>query len=506
MKGGKLYGEGSDGAVFGNPRLPCSDYEGDDGIKPNEVSKITLEDYYHEMYQETVLPILNKVFPNKRKLLKYFLLPKKLCLVKGFTKIDRFDEIYDKSWLDNSKTLLGFDKEQKMYNILYNGYPAKLGFLRQYIYEKADKNIDELLQILKNKKEAVQLLYKAIELYEGLSYIHHHKFYHNDVKIDNIMMIHNTLKFIDNDRFADTSTTFEYIEHMSKNIFYIGYSPIIIYYHIENDHSMDIYKLLMNEDFVDDNMINYCTFLLNKFYKIFISIRKSTLSNEQKDTLFQILNYLLNIYMYGLLEDTTRQILWTDNDIVVENKISSLLDTWKMLRAVHKGINKGTITKENIYTRFPNVQYIDNFFTKYNEKFLPNVKKGGTREEFQNLTSYIGVSNDMCGFLFIVIQICTELFDAKYSELHSSLFDVVMMSCRLMIQSIERPIENADSFIQESANNMRRLRNILKDDFHELLTESTEPRCRGSMCSIMGGRKTRYKKRRSKRNTRKGRK
>jgi serine/threonine protein kinase len=505
MKGGKLYGEGENGALFGNPRLPCDDEKMSD-LKPNEVSKIILEYHPYSLYRDIVIEEIEKKFPNKRKLLQYFLLPKKQCETKDANELDT-ENIYNKAWLDNNNTI---DIKDDEFVFKKNAYKLKSKFVYQSIFEKADKTLDTLVDNLETTQQASQLLYKVIELYEGLSYIHLHDFYHNDIKMDNIMSIQNRLKFIDTDLFIGKTVYDDVLIQISKNLFYIGYSPIIIYcnfglveYGKNSIYSISLKELFLNEDLLDDIAITYCKHLLSNFKNIFSSVKHSGLNATQKEAMFGILNRVLNMYMYGLVENPAYRIETSDTVKDIDVKLSRMISFWEKVVQQSEYARKNGFNEEEVLRENPDVRYIMTFFERYNEKILQRdvYEKIQFKRVHKHswIDSYFAISNDMFGYLFMLLQMSAVLFNEKYGELHSHLFDVVMTASRLMIESIDRRINEPNEFIKQSRMLLRNVRDGLVED--EMRT------CRGTMCTVMGGRKTRHKKQSIKRRkTRRGRK
>lgn len=502
MKGGKLYGEGSNGIILGNPRLPCSVYEyPDDKVKSDEISKLPFSDFYNEVYKETTIKDIDKHFPNKTKLLRYFLLPEKECYTKPLNKEMR--KFYTDEWLDNPH--LKYDDDKELFIFQNN----ETNSIRQFVYKKADKTLEQILNNITTIKEAQNIIKKTLDLFNGLSYIHSKGFFHNDIKLDNIMSIKGNLKFVDNDQFMFINEVFDRVfEHNAKNLFYIGYSPILLFLNKYNTNDekeaifiMSLKRLMTNDNLLSLDTLTYCKHILFNFTKIFISINKSSLAKEQKNSMRIMLNRVLNHYMYGLLNHSKYYIENDDNERDINNKMTELYSVWVKIINFKISLFEENKDVEDAFDKHiemfkvevPEIEEIDKYCIRMSEK-LKRPTSFIYSNEMISYMKYFAVSNDMCGFCFMLLQICEVLLNnEKYISLQPMLFDVFMMSCRLISISIEREVEHIDDFIRESGANIKRLLRVLEED---------EEECRDGRCAIMGGKKTRRGKKKQRKTRR----
>lgn len=499
MKGGKLFGKGSNGIILGEPRFACSSlsHYSDDTPKTDEVSKIPFNDYYNEIYLETTSKHINKHFSNKTKLSRYFLLPEKECFTAPITKDTR--KIYTDKWFDDNGNLTYDDRKEKLN---FNGEITSS--IRQFVYKKADKTLEQMITETKTVKEAKTLLKKTIELYGGLSYVHSKKFFHNDIKLDNVMTVKGVLKFVDTDHFVYIRELFsDVLDHNKESLFYIGFTPLLLFLNTNNipigdkfvSNIMSVKLLLANDTILSDDTSIYCRNLIMNFIKIFISIRYSSLQDEQKNSMRIMLNRVLNHYMYGLYDTPKYRIEMNDTDSDITDKLVKLYSDWTKIVGFRIAIEIDLKdTKRDVETIYD--EYYEYFIKDIPELETMNVyltemskKTGLTKDSTFNqqiplsYQHFFGVSNDVCGYCFMLLQICEELFkNSRFASLHPFVFDVFMMSTRLISESIEGEIENVEHFIRESGANMKRLLRVLEED---------EEECRDGRCAIMGGKKTR---------------
>ncbi|MBA42792.1 MAG: hypothetical protein CMF62_02145 [Magnetococcales bacterium] len=182
LKGGKLLGQGSYGNIFGEPRLLCKDETLKDEMH-SEVSKIFNND--RDAYDEyKVILRLKKYFTTEydiSRLNKFFLLPKKICLI-------------NKRSLDN----LPYNQMRYIKNNL--GQVSKLkphSRYNQVIYDKADNDLSIKFRTTNTRLKLVECLVNLYDIGQGIKTLHDLDMVHLDIKAKNSVEINGKYKIID---------------------------------------------------------------------------------------------------------------------------------------------------------------------------------------------------------------------------------------------------------------------------------------------------------------------
>jgi serine/threonine protein kinase len=217
-RGGKVFGKGTYGIVFGKPRIPCDTEEfiRDRIESKQEVSKLFFDENEAKHVVAT-LELLNNAFTKDelKDLNKYFILPENLCKINT--------------------------KEMKTHASVYNAAWREGTDLRKHkIQTTSDEGKHDLQTELlgaTTKDEIITLLKKMRRIIEGIDMIHRKNIIHGDLKLQNTMVdLHGNFKIIDVDELRDVEklnfdAAFFYNNHSYAiwptlaNMFLINYYP-----------------------------------------------------------------------------------------------------------------------------------------------------------------------------------------------------------------------------------------------------------------------------------------
>jgi hypothetical protein len=270
------------------------------------------------------------------------------------------------------------------------------------------------------------------------------------------MLFDDTFKFIDIEHLSDDPIQF--LEIMSEQLFYYATSPLLVSIKVDSLKELILHPNILNEE----KTMRYLKHLLGTFKQIYMSIFYSKLYDEQKGNIIKSLNKILNLYMLGLLEDENYQI----NDMSdVNPKLNLLLITWENIIKVHHILFSHDIGDMN--------ERYDIIIREINEKSkqMLHIDKFIQSYEIEN----IGLHSDVCGFYFMIIQICSKLLNNRlFLHKQHFIYELFVLSCDSILYG-------------DNPDRMEILNNIFKHEFRKELKEL----CLGGMCSIMGGKKRR---------------
>jgi len=263
IKGGKLEGKGSYGAVYSSPRLPYISNEKYDfyekklnesnflnnSIQKNEVSKVFFDEADFEDEKNKYILILTEI----NLVNDYFNIP----LAYGNIDIDFIKRNVEKN----------AENKTKIYTNKWAGKNNTFKYeVKQITFKKGynlnDNNIDTFYKKFKN----ILLCIKFMDI---------NNLIFDDLKIDNMLEIDNKFKISDFSSIVQLSKMIKkYEKSYLDSIFYYIYSPtlnslIYYYYNIKINGSLISLKDIINKIYkIKNDSIEYLTYSKDLFYKI----------------------------------------------------------------------------------------------------------------------------------------------------------------------------------------------------------------------------------------------
>lgn len=239
-RGGKVYGEGANGIVLGNPRIPCKDENFiDDNINSkHEVSKVLYNDD-SEDEQETFKAtnrLLNEKFtPDELvNLTNYVIIPSKLCSI-NWDEVNKHKNIYTPEWRDN-RTISKYKE--------------------QIISEQGKHDLKKELNTISTKGQIISFLKSMLSIIKALNILHSKNIIHGDIKLQNIII----------DNFGNFKI-------------------------IDIDEMYDLNKDISGPDLFYDNFMYYIWPLASVYtYKFYKKTRLSTHINKEESSSFNVQN------------------------------------------------------------------------------------------------------------------------------------------------------------------------------------------------------------------------
>ena len=217
-RGGKVFGKGTYGIVFGKPRIPCDTEEfiRDRIESKQEVSKLFFDENEAKHVVAT-LELLNNAFTKDelKDLNKYFILPENLCKLNK-KEMKTHASVYNAAWREGT--------DLRKHNI-------------QTTSDEGKHDLQTELLRATTKDEIITLLKKMRRIIEGIDMIHSKNIIHGDLKLQNTMVdLQGNFKIIDVDELRDVEklnfdAAFFYNNHSYAiwptlaNMFLINYYP-----------------------------------------------------------------------------------------------------------------------------------------------------------------------------------------------------------------------------------------------------------------------------------------
>jgi serine/threonine protein kinase len=203
MTGGKLYGEGSYGVVFGDPRIPCEDEDFDKNniLQKNEVSKTMFDDTSTSSTQATIELIHNR-FGNRTELDKYVIIPSRICNV-NHAQIKEHPSVYTSQWRNN--------KDIDKYTI-------------QTISLKGTRDLTKDLNSKLSINQINTFVVGMNNVIKGIQLLHQKKIIHGDIKLGNVVTMGGTdFRIIDTDELKPYDSP----DKIDRDLFYANFMYVI---------------------------------------------------------------------------------------------------------------------------------------------------------------------------------------------------------------------------------------------------------------------------------------
>jgi serine/threonine protein kinase len=510
-KGGKLYGQGGFGAVFGNPRLPCHDETIADVIdKPKELSKVYRGEAYLSITNKELFEI---VFKNTTTLKKYFSIPLKICRV-NFDNPE-FQTVYNADWIGDTPNMKLEDGVYSVLNVIDMYYtPDEQNPVTQQVLERGDDTLVDILGIKLLKTFNIVELFKCIDgichLFEGLCYLHLHQMYHLDIKYNNIMRFGDTFKFIDIDYFTPSNKLMEKYnkratdEHTFVDTIRMGYmasSPLQYLYllfppfdktdqltRVRNPADLLFRNpkwIYMYEDYNADVILD----IMTVFMPLFMSVKSHTLTDEQKTELCHKFNELFNFYLMDMPRGNPEYYIYhTDSGRVISHKMRNIHTEWKRIM-------------EEKVPEDPTAARIIRFMNSYKAiVFHPHYDTLEIDEQnihYDRGMDFLMLHTDVCGFSIMVLMAFSKILrNSAYSHAHNTIYELMMLSVNMILKFPIEPmeIEEFEPVIKKNRTLFKQFRNRLHCQYPEYFGDK-------SGCVVMGGRRNTKRHRRKHRRT-----
>lgn len=219
QKGGKVFGKGSYGTVFGIPRIPCITEGYEDISNVKEVSKIFNK--YEDAYDEyDIVDRLDRLLgDDKDKASNFFVLPLDLCVVNPVEL--QVNDIYkDDSWsMYNGKKLYDtyFTEDEK----------GEITIPQQVIYEEADNSLYNIAGNIKDPLDFEDFVRKLFNICKGVQLLQNKGLIHGDLKLDNAVSIDKQFKMIDIGDINSMKTMTEMTNNMPGGFEYYSWPSIV---------------------------------------------------------------------------------------------------------------------------------------------------------------------------------------------------------------------------------------------------------------------------------------
>ena len=263
LKGGKLEGKGSYGAVYSSPRLPYISNEkydfygkklnesnfANNSIQKNEVSKVFFYEVDFDDEKNKYILLLTEI----NLVNDYFNIP----LAYGNIDIDFIKKNVEKN----------AENKTKIYTNKWSGKNNTFKYeVKQITFKKGynlnDNNINTFYEKFKNILLCIKFMDSNNLIFD-------------DLKIDNMLEIDNKFKISDFSSIIQLSKIIKKYEKLYlDSIFYYIYSPalnslIYYYYNIKINGSLISLKDIINKIYkIKNDSIEYLTYSKNLFYKI----------------------------------------------------------------------------------------------------------------------------------------------------------------------------------------------------------------------------------------------
>lgn len=200
MVGGKLFGKGTFGTVYGEPRMLC---ESETSKTPNiesEVSKIYMDDEDADEEMKVISRLLTKMSEAElNELKKYSVLPKKQCNL-NVSYVDRppYKRV---DWRRGSNGEIGPEE------IFISERSERDGYNKMVIFDKGGEDLGKIFSKINSEQSFKDCLIKIISLGKGIQILQNAGFIHGDIKEPNAIEENGTFKLIDMADVRAISTT-----------------------------------------------------------------------------------------------------------------------------------------------------------------------------------------------------------------------------------------------------------------------------------------------------------
>ena len=280
QKGGKLFGDGAFGLVYGNPRLPCvgeSEAHFND-TSFNEVSKVfKVEEYYTEE-NESIQQLLDRFDAAQiTELKKYCVMPINACEL-DCVKVEPSSSIYKAPSYMLSKEVCGPTFSENIIN-----------------YPSGKKSLDNIYRSIK-RNSTFELfkgnLTKLLNICRGIQFLQNHNIIHGDIKDKNTIAIDGTFKIID---MADARSIIETndVKEMKRAYMYFTWPSYIAWTDIF-DPTSSYYKRLRNNSILSNKyseIFDYNELMIkNGFYGTYSFLFKEGVSQYYPDLTTENIN------------------------------------------------------------------------------------------------------------------------------------------------------------------------------------------------------------------------
>lgn len=194
--GGKRYGQGTYGAVYGDPRIPCEDedFNRDKIAGKPEVSKVIFDEKQLSK-MELSMELIKSRFQNTDELEEYVILPSRICKV-NHEQLKENSNIYTSKWRE-------YD-DISQYDV-------------QIISRKGKQDLYSELSSVNTMKEFHNFLAGLSNILTGLRMLHEKDIMHGDIKMGNaISMGDGSFRIIDTDELRP----FDDVKQIDREFFY----------------------------------------------------------------------------------------------------------------------------------------------------------------------------------------------------------------------------------------------------------------------------------------------
>lgn len=218
QKGGKFYGQGTYGAVLGDPRIPCEDedYEADKIREKPEISKVIFDESELEKVNKSI-ELIKARFKHPASLNKYIIVPSRVCNLNK-EQMKKHAHVYTKEWSENMD-LGGYDV--------------------QAISLKGKHDLNHEMSNIRTLDDVGNFAKGLINVIKGLALLHDKSIVHGDIKLGNIVAMNSTdFRIIDTDEIKPFDKPDEInTEFFYKNFMYVIW-PIATVFTVKPDPSL----------------------------------------------------------------------------------------------------------------------------------------------------------------------------------------------------------------------------------------------------------------------------
>ena len=199
MVGGKLFGKGTFGTVYGEPRMLC---ESETSKTPNiesEVSKIYTDDEDADEEMKVISRLLSKMSEEDlTELKKYSVLPKKQCNL-NVSYVDRHP--YKRMDWRMTDGKIGAEE------IFITERSERNGYNKMVIFDKGGEDLEKIFSKINSEQSFKDCLIKIISIGKGIQILQNAGFIHGDIKCPNSIEENGTFKLIDMADVREISTS-----------------------------------------------------------------------------------------------------------------------------------------------------------------------------------------------------------------------------------------------------------------------------------------------------------